>query len=231
MNLIKPIVVASLVVCAGAASAQASKFQGAFGQIGIGYESVSPTSASGSLTVNRLTLNANPSFSSANSFTGTLAAGWYQDIAKGYLLGVGVEYSPVEGDKSNKTVSTSVRVPNQNNINNSYTWQKKNSYNIFVSPAMTVGTDGLAYAKVGYTGAQATEYTSLTYNFTGYSLGLGYKQLFSGGWYGFAEANYASYGSQTQSATNPISPGRTLTASGTNGLTSYNGLVGVGYKF
>lgn len=231
MNLIKPIVFASLVVCAGAAFAQSSKYQGGFGQIGIGYESVSPTSASGSLRVNNVTLNANPSFSTANSFAGTLAAGWYQDIAKGYLLGVGVEYSPVEGDKSSKTVSTSIRAPGQNNVSNSYTWQKKNSYNIFVSPAITVGDDGLAYAKIGYTSAQATEYTSLTYNFTGYSLGLGYKQLFSGGWYGFAEANYASYGSQTQSATNPLPLGRTLTASGTNGLSSYNGLVGVGYKF
>ena len=231
MNLIKPIVVASLVVCAGVASAQSSKFQGGFGQIGIGYESVSPTSASGSLTVNKSTVNANPSFSTANSFVGTIAAGWYQDIAKDYLLGVGVEYSPVEGDQSSKTVSTSARVPGANNVSNSYTWQKKNSYNIFVSPAMTVGTDGLAYAKIGYTGAQVTEYTSLTYNFTGYSLGLGYKQIFSGGWYGFAEANYASYGSQTQSATNPIAVGRTLTASGTNSLTSYNALVGVGYKF
>jgi hypothetical protein len=231
MNLVKPILMASLVISAGAASAQASKFQGGFGQIGIGYESVSPTSASGSLTVNRVTLNANPSFSTSNSFTGTLAAGWYQDITKDYLLGFGVEYSPIEGDQTSKTVSTSVRVPNQNNINNTYTWQKKNSYNIFVSPAMTVGTDGLAYAKIGYTGAQVTEYTSLTYNFTGYSLGLGYKQFFNAGWYGFAEANYSSYGSQTQSATNPIAAGRTLTASGTNSLTSYNALVGVGYKF
>lgn len=231
MNLIKPIVVASLIVCAGAASAQASKFQGGFGQIGIGYESVSPTSASGSLSVNGRTQSVNPSFSNSNSFAGTVAVGWYQDITKDYLLGIGVEYSPIEGTSSNQTVSASVRLPNQNTINNSYSWKKKNSYNIFVSPAMTVGTDGLAYAKVGYTGAQVSEYDSLTYNFSGYSLGLGYKQLFSGGWYGFAEANYASYGSQSQSATNPIAAGRTLTASGTNSLTTYNALVGIGYKF
>lgn len=231
MNLIKPMCLASLMVCAGVASAQASKFQGGFGQIGIGYESVSPTSASGSLSLNNVTLNANPSFSNSNSFAGTVGLGWYQDVAQGFLLGIGAEYSPIEGDKSSNTVSAAVRLPNQNHITNSYTWQKKNSYNIFVSPAMTVGTDGLAYAKIGYTGAQVTEYSSLTYNFTGYSLGLGYKQFFSGGWYGFAEANYASYGSQTQSATNPIAVGRTLTATGTNSLTSYNALVGVGYKF
>jgi outer membrane immunogenic protein len=231
MNLVKPMLLASLLVTSSAVTAQASKFQGGFGQFGIGYESVSPTSPTGSLTVNRLTLNANPSFSSSNSFAGTLAVGWYQDVAKGFLLGVGVEYSPFEGEKSSQTVRSSSLAPNQNNITNSYKWQKKNSYNIFISPAMTVGTDGLAYAKIGYTGAQAKQYDTLTYNFTGYSLGLGYKQVFSGGWYGFAEANYSSYGNQTKSATNPISPGRTLTASGTNSLTSYNVLVGVGYKF
>jgi opacity protein-like surface antigen len=78
----------------------------------------------------------------------------------------------------------------------------------------------------------ATEnYNTLTYNFTGFSLGLGYKQIFRDGWYGFAEANYADYGSQTESATNPVAPGRNLTASGTNGLSTVNVLVGVGYKF
>jgi outer membrane immunogenic protein len=227
----KTLILAALLSVAASASAQSSKFNGAFGQIGIGYESVSPTSASGSLSVNRQTLNANPNFSTSNSFAGTVAVGWYQDIAKGYLLGIGAEYSPIEGASTGQTVSAPVRLPNQNNINNSYTYQKKNSYNIFISPALTVGDDGLAYAKIGYTGAQVKEYTSLTYNFTGYSLGLGYKQFFSAGWYGFAEANYASYGSQTQSATNPVAGGRTLTASGTNSLTSYNGLVGIGYKF
>jgi len=234
MNLIKPLFLASLLVCAGVTSAQSTKFQGGFGQIGIGYESVSPTSTSGSISVNNVTLNANPNFSTSNSVTGTIALGWYQEVAKGFLIGVGAEYSPVEGNKSGQTVSTSVRAPGQNNIANAYTWQKKNSYNIFVSPAMTVGTDGLAYAKIGYTGAQAVEYTELAYNFTGYSLGLGYKQMFSDGWYGFAEANYASYGSQTRSATNAVAVGRqalSLTASGTNSLTSYNVLVGVGYRF
>ena len=59
-----------------------------------------------------------------------------------------------------------------------------------------------------------------TYNFSGYSLGLGYKQIIEGGLYGFAEANYASYGSKTLIDTN-----------GNLKPTTMNFLVGVGYKF
>ena len=107
-------------------------------------------------------------------------------------------------------------------------YQKKNSYNIFVSPGMTVGSDGLAYAKVGYTGASVD--TGGTTNYTGYSLGLGYKQFFSGNWYGFGEVNYASYGNQT-STQSAVVAGRTLTTSITSSANITNLLVGVGYKF
>lgn len=212
------------------ALAQSSKFQGAFGQIGIGYESASPNHDSATLSVSGRNIPVNTSSSNANSAIGTVSLGWYQDVAKGFLLGIGAEYSPIAGSGADMTVSAATRLPGQNNITNDYRYQKKNSYNIFLSPAMTVGTDGLAYAKVGYTGAQVANYNNLTYNFSGYSLGLGYKQFFSAGWYGFIEANYASYGNQTKSISTPQA-GRSITASGTNGLTTMNGLVGVGYKF
>lgn len=221
----------ALTVMAGTTFAQSSKFQGAFGQAGVGYESAKPSHDSSTLSVNRVSIPVNTSSTSANSMIGTFSLGWYQDVAKGFLLGVGAEYSPFAGAGADMNVTTAIRVPGQNNATNSYKYQKKDSYNIFISPAMTVGTDGLAYAKIGYTGAKVANYNTLTYNFTGYSLGLGYKQFFSAGWYGFVEANYASYGNQTESATNPLGGGRTLTASGTNGLSTYNGLIGVGYKF
>ena len=59
-----------------------------------------------------------------------------------------------------------------------------------------VGNDGVAYAKVGYTGMSANTGGDTT-NYTGYSLGLGYKQIMSGGLYVFGEFNYASYGNKT----------------------------------
>jgi len=227
----KKILVAVLsTAIAVPALAQSSKFQGAFGQIGVGYESASPNHDSATLSVSGRNIPVNTTSSNANSAIGTFSLGWYQDVAKGFLLGIGAEYSPFAGSGADMTVSAATRLPGQNNITNDYRYQKKNSYNIFLSPAVTVGTDGLAYAKVGYTGAQVANYNNLTYNFSGYSLGLGYKQFFSAGWYGFIEANYASYGNQTQSISTPQA-GRSINASGTNGLTTMNGLVGVGYKF
>lgn len=227
----KKVLVAVLsTVIAVPALAQSSKFQGAFGQIGVGYESVDPSHASSTLTVNGRSIPVTTSASNANSVIGTASLGWYQDITKEFLLGIGAEYSPFAGSSGSMSVVTATRLPAQLASTNDYTYQMKNSYNIFLSPAMTVGTDGLAYAKVGYTGAQVATYNTLTTNFTGYSLGLGYKQFFSAGWYGFIEANYASYGNQTVYVNDPAG-GPNISASGTNGLNSYNGLVGVGYKF
>lgn len=219
------------ILATGAASAQTSKFQGPFLQLGIGYESVSPTHDSSTLSVNGRNIPVGTSSNSTDNFAGVISAGYYQHIAKGFLLGVGVDYAPIAGSSGTMSVTTESALPGQNYITNDYNYQKKNSYNIFLSPAVAVGENGMAYAKVGYTGAEVSNYNTLTYNFTGYSLGLGYKQIFSDGWYGFIEGNYASYGEQTESATNPVSIGRTLTASGTNGLDTYNILVGVGYKF
>lgn len=98
---------------------------------------------------------------------------------------------------------------------------------------MNVGTDGLAYLKVGYTGASVKSSqgsASATENLSGYSLGVGYKQFFSGNWYGFGEANYFSYGNSVhkQSAQSGT---RTLSWSTTLNANVYNLLVGVGYKF
>lgn len=218
------------VMAAGTASAQSSKFQGAFGQIGVGYENVKPSAGSSTLSVNRFNIPINTSITSTNSAVGTIGIGWYQDVAKGFLLGVGAEYSPFAGSGGSKTVSTA-RAPGQNLITNDYSYQKKDSYNLYLSPAVLVGTDGMAYAKVGFTGAKVLAFESLNYNFTGYSLGLGYRHIFKGGLYGFVEANYADYGSDTQSMQEPAGLGRTISASNTQSLTSYNVLVGVGYKF
>ena len=219
------------MMATGAVSAQSSKFQGPFLQFGIGYEVSSPERDSSTLSINGRSIPVSSSSSNTDSFAGVISAGWYQDVAKGFLIGVGVDYSPFAGSTGTQTVSTSTAPPGQSIVTNTYNYQKKNSYNIFISPAMTVGENGLAYAKVGYTGAKYSTYDSLTYNFTGYSLGLGYKQVFSDGWYGFIEANYADYGSQTASTIDYVGGLGTLAATGTNNMIDYNILVGLGYKF
>lgn len=219
---------ASLCVVGGVAalssfqvSAQ-SKFEGFYGQVGIGYESVAPST---STTVNYGGVNIPSSISlnNSNSFAGTATLGYTFAVTKDFLLGIGAEYSPIEGQKQNITYNlagTSVA---------GGTYNKKNSYNIFISPGLAVGTDGVAYAKVGFTGASADTGGDTT-NYTGYSLGLGYKQIITGGLYGFGEVNYASYGNQTSNQSAVVS-GRLLTTSVTSSLNATNILVGLGYKF
>jgi hypothetical protein len=133
-------------------------------------------------------------------------------------LGVGAEYSPIPGSGANYSIS----IPSV-----SYTgrgiYKKKDSYNFFISPAIAIDKDKLAYAKVGYTGLNI-EYSSSTTginNYTGYSFGLGYKQIIHDGLYGFGEVNYAAYSSKRWGDD----------MSGTNKPTATNVLVGLGYKF
>ncbi len=214
----KLLVAAAVAGLVGTANAQ-SAFEGFFGQVGVGYESMDAkfgngtiTSASGRGAPYTITTG------NANSFTGNIAIGSYFSVTQTFLLGIGAEYAPFAGSSKNYTFSA----PSL-----SYTetgsWKKKNSYNIFLSPAYAIEKDKLAYAKIGYTGLSSSSTsggTTENTNYTGYSLGLGYKQIIDGGLYGFAEANYASYGSKQMTD-----------LSGSTKPTTMNFLVGVGYRF
>lgn len=228
----KLLVAALFAVTATGAFAQ-SKFTGAYGQVGIGYETVTPSLSSSNLDVTNngasvLSLPFATNISNANSFAGTVTAGYNFSITKDFLLGIGAEYSPLVGQKANFSGS--------NATIGTYTGQynKENSYNIFLSPATPIGTDGLLYGKVGFTGAsfksQAQGGSSSTDNLTGYSLGLGYKHMITGGLYGFGEVNYASYGNKSTTATETISTYR-ISQTTTFSANVTNFLVGVGYKF
>ena len=91
---------------AGAANAQ-SAFEGAYGQVGIGYQSTSPSASS------TLTFDTNSSFSS------TIGAGYNFAIDRSFLLGIGADYSPIESQSANYRSS-----PNG-------TYKTKNTYNFF----------------------------------------------------------------------------------------------------
>ena len=224
---IKLLVAAAATIMTGTAIGQ-SAFEGAYGQLGIGYETVSP-SLSTSLRVGGVGIPAGISASNSNSFAGTATVGYNFVINKDFLLGIGAEYSPIAGNSQNVNLSISGLKAN----NPAGTYKKKNSYNFFVSPGMVVGNDGLAYAKIGYTGAAQTEESSdgtSTTNYTGYSLGLGYKQIIKGGLYGFGEVNYASYGNKTSTQSGAIA-GIPASASITSSANVMNVLVGIGYKF
>jgi hypothetical protein len=221
------VVVTGFAITSQSAMAQ-SKFEGAYGQIGVGYESVAPSFSNSNFTVSGVgTAPINTSINNSNGFTGVITVGYMTAINKDFLLGIGAEYSPIAGQKANYSGS----VLGTSLGNGSY--NKENSYNIFISPATPVGSDGLLYGKVGYSGASIKDTfgsSSQTLNFTGYSLGLGYKQIIQGGLYAFAEGNYFSYGNKTSTSSGVIA-GYNVSSSITSSANAYNLLVGIGYKF
>jgi outer membrane immunogenic protein len=227
-KLLVAAVAAGLV---GTVNAQ-SAFEGAFGQIGIGYENVAPSLSLSNLSVTGSGSMAgsypySSSISNSNSFTGAVAVGYYFPVSKDFLLGIGAEYNPITGESANWTASNATL----GNVNGN--WKKQNSYNIFLSPATPIGKDGLLYGKVGFTGASVKSsdgIDSTTTNLTGFSLGAGYKQIISGGFYGFGEVNYANYGNKTTTQTSSTA-GYNLSQSSTFSANTFNVMVGVGYKF
>ena len=190
-----------------------SVFEGFYGQVGIGYENSTPSYSGG--TLNNSTYSYGISGGTTNSFAGTATIGYYFPITGNFLLGIGAEYSPLSGTSSNATVTIPAL-----KYSESQSIKKGDSYNLFISPAYAIDKEKLAYAKVGYSSANY-EIGGDNDVYNGYSLGLGYRQIIQGSWYGFAEVNYFSYGNQNV-ATN---------ASGTASFKVTNALVGVGYKF
>ncbi len=222
------MITASIIGMSATAVNAQSKFDGVYGQIGVGYESVQPSFSNSNVTVSGVgTAPIGTSISNSNGFTGVVTLGFMTTVSKDFLLGIGVDYSPIAGQTSNYSASVGgVSLGNGE-------YNKQNSYNIFISPGVAVGTDGLAYAKVGYTGASIKDTfagSSTTTNYTGYSLGLGYKQIIQGGLYGFGEFNYMSYGNKTASGSSQYA-GYTVSATSTSNANAYNLLVGIGYKF
>lgn len=211
----KLLVVALLSTVAIGAMAQSS-FEGAYGQIGVGYESVSPSFSGGTITSGTLAgSNYSASSSNINSFAGNVGVGYNFAVTKEFLLGIGADYSPINSSKQTLTMS----IPGYVVPSSSYKTQ--NTYNVFLAPGLVIDKDKLAYAKVGYSGAQLQADGESATNFTGYILGLGYKQIISGGLYGFGEVNYASYGNKNFAGD----------ASGTVKFNATNILIGLGYKF
>ena len=195
-----------------------SVFEGFYGQVGAGYESGSVRFSGGTQTTfGPYTISSDNS----NSFTGAIGVGGYFPVTQSFLMGIGAEYNPISASSADYRV-TVPSIP----LTYSASYRKKNSYNVFLSPALAIDKNKLAYVKVGFTGL-SSEQTVLgektTSKFTGYSLGFGYRQIIRGGLYGFIEANYAAYSSERDTSVDG--------ATGTNKPTTRNAIVGVGYKF
>jgi outer membrane immunogenic protein len=237
---IKLLVAAAATVMASSAMAQ-SAFQGFYGQIATGYEnnSVSGLNLTASQPVGSQTWNAsNQSFGGAPLVIGL---GYNFSIAPKWLLGIGVDYSAL----SQKSSSFSTTIPGADGATlGGQTLEASNRYNIFVTPGYVIDKDKLVYLKAGYSGVTVKASSPSSYvdtdtgsagsipsgsqskTLSGYVVGLGYKQIITGGFYGFAEANYMSYSKSTYSGT----IGETNVSTNPS-MSSYQALVGVGYRF
>ena len=98
----KKLLLATLLAVAGTGAMAQSKFEGAYGQIGVGYESVSPSFSSSGITIAGVgTVPISTSVSNGNSFAGVATIGYMGAITKDFLLGIGAEYEPFNSSSAN----------------------------------------------------------------------------------------------------------------------------------
>jgi hypothetical protein len=209
--------------------ASSNKFAGAYGQVGIGYQSVSQNISTLNYRVgNGATYGAGTNSNSSNGFGGTVSFGYNFQASPTAVLGLGIELSPIATKAANfgGSTATTPNIP-------SSTYKMNNQYNIYFSPGVVIDEYTALYGKVGYTGMQLTSGpNSNSVNFRGYSLGGGYRSYLSGNWYAFLEGNYYKYGQSTDSGTAIMTNSSTsYTYSNTSSVSSYNVLYGLGYKF
>lgn len=215
--MIKKILLVSLVCLTPTAKAMAqSTFEGFYGQIGIGFEDDDLKFSGGTARGVPYTVPVDDQ----SQYVGiTASAGGYYAASSKFLIGAGIDYSPMSGKKAPYALSVPSAGVTINGIYN-----KTDQYNFFLSPALLIDDGKLAYVKAGYANIvlkSTVNGSSESATYHGYSLGLGYKQIIKGGLYGFGEGNYASYKSRNDG--NGFS--------GTNKPVSFNVLVGMGYNF
>lgn len=248
---IKLLVAAAATVVASSAMAQ-SAFQGFYGQIASGYETNSAFGLSSPITasfgVNSITLfsvsASNQNFGGVPLIAGL---GYNFSVAPKWLIGVGADYSFLTQESSSYNYSAPEGI-----ALSGAKIKVSNRFNIFITPGYEIDKDKLVYLKAGYSsvnvdasaptnltdGAISIAISDIGFNssgqsktLNGYILGLGYKQIISGGFYGFAEGNYMRYGKQNFGKTTPIGDSITVTTNTSSGINSYQLLVGMGYKF
>ncbi len=236
-KLVKLAVVASLVAPL-AAMAQASNFEGFYGQIGAGYENNSVGSSDFSITQAGQAGTTKLNTPAVNGGTGqiNLEVGYNFPLNATYLLGVGIEYSTMKS----KDLTTGQVTGCGGSCDATMKYEVSNRYSVFLTPSYIIDKDSLAYLKVGYSNQKLqqtlVETATLDANnnasfgsssLSGYVLGFGYKQMVSNGFYGFGEANYYSYSS---ASFNPALTKISVTDNSPK-PSAYIVSVGIGYKF
>jgi len=254
MNKLSLAVGAAVALAISSASAQ-SQFEGYYGQVGAGYSSLKSSVSSSTLTAAQsgsTPYGMNSSSSSAGGANGSFSGGYTWILAPKFTVGLGVDYQPIAGHSASGSLSNStglatsapipfacqVCAPATRPVTPSTltsTSQQTNAYALYIAPGYVIDDESLVYGKLGYAGTQIKTTLSggsaQSANYKGYLVGIGYKRIISGGLYGFVESNYTAYGNQTQNASGNLGSVTTYNISTTNKVSSYNTMVGVGYKF
>lgn len=238
----KLLVAAAVASLAGTANAQ-SAFEGFYGQISTGYENNSVGNTNLAVSQSAIRGFRARSFIDQNGGNATnetmpliVGLGYTFAINSQFTLGIGADYSTL----SSKTNTIQYTTPTIANRENRINYELSNRYSIYLSPGYVIDKDKLAYLKAGYANQKIQQFDGTSGNFegstnmNGYLLGLGYKQLIRAGFYVFGEANYYSFSNTninfSGSTTAPRLGGAFNQVSNPN-TTTYNLLVGVGYKF
>lgn len=197
-----------------------SHFDGFYADVAFGYRDVNATTTS-SLSVNGRVIPSSITSGQPSNTVSVLTVGYSFPVFSDYVWGVGVNIAPASGQAQSAQVQALNQTIPVSGIKPLY------NYGFFLSPGLVMG-DGLAYLKAGPQIQVNNSNTSS--NFYGYLLGLGYKQMVYQSIYIFGEADYSSYGAQTNAKT-IVSSGRSINASVTTKPQGSRYLIGVGYQF
>ena len=235
-----------------AQSSKANAWEGAYGQWSVGFASFSPKIGSTTATPQAgstlspyttpypyglgQTISASGSANTLNTPTNAISAGYNFGVNQDYVLGIGASYYIGASGSGNGSFSLSAPGAPQYNVpalntTTPVTYQLKNLWSVTLQPGYVIDKDRLVYAKVGYTGVTIglngpiASYQTST--LSGYSLGLGYKQMITDSIYLLGEANYGGFSNKSATLSTSIGTnvGTTLGGSG------FDFLVGVGYRF
>lgn len=232
---ISALVLAMAGVFATSANAQSAKtnpWEGFYAEAAVGWGQFNPTINNASIQSTALrgrTLPVTTQQDNLSTGTNKIGLGYTYGINDRYTLGIAASYSLGASSAANGSFYATL----PNGTTSSPTWFKyqiKDLWSVTVNPGYVIDKDKLAYAKVGMTGntmgINGGTANYQTYNFTGYVLGLGYKQMVTQSVYFLGEVNYAGISSKTatiQTSGGPIT--------GNVGGSGVDVLVGVGYKF
>jgi len=221
LKLIATIVTTGLLgLSSQSAQAQAEAWQGPWVHAGVGAATFIPGFSGGQYMG---AYSYSGSKKDINTVIASISAGYTLAISGPWSLGLGATIAP--GTSPSADYAVLISTP-RGITTGPGTYNVANIYSITLQPGYAIDKEKLVYAKVGYTGATANtnsdSFGKASASLSGYALGLGYKQVITGGLYGYAEFNYANY-------SNVNVPYSQL--SGTINATGMDVMVGLGWRF